>query len=238
MANNETGHATNLANFKVMIDECTAYGPMYNPGNLALTTANMTGLWTVGNTAHSSLTTAFQLAKAPINQRQELFDSGIKLVTRTFNMFKSSGADSRIIEDAKGLADRYRGHGRKPKKLPDGTPDPDYVSTSHQGFVDRADTFRQLITLIEADANYKPNEVELQVSALEALGVQMKNANDAIGSILAPVGAARIARDKALYAETTGMVDVALNCKNYVKAVFGPSSPQAKAVGRIKFTRK
>ena len=26
MANNETGHATNLANFKVMIDECTAYG--------------------------------------------------------------------------------------------------------------------------------------------------------------------------------------------------------------------
>lgn len=238
MANNETGHATNIGNFKLMIDECTSFGPSYNPGNPALTTGNMTILWASGDSAHRNLTDAFQLSKVPINHRQELFDSAEKIVTRTFNMFKSIASGDRIKEDAKGLANRFRGYGVKVKKQADGTPDPDQVSTSHQGYIDRADTFRQLVTLIGSDANYTPNETDLKLPSLDALATQMKNANDAIGTILAPVGAARIARDNALYAPTTGMVDVALSCKNYVKAVFGASSPQAKAVNGIKFSRK
>lgn len=100
MANLETGHATYIANFKLLINQCTDFGPMYNPDNPVLAIENMTGHWTVGNTSHN------------------------------------------------------------------------------------------------------------------------------------------IARDMALYAETTGMVVAALNCKNYVKAVFVPFSPQAKVVGRIKFRRR
>ena len=238
MANNETGHAVNISNFKLLIDECTSFGPSYNPGNPSLTTGNMTTLWAGGDSAHRNLTNAFQLSKGPINQRQELFDSAEKIVTRTLNMFKSSASGNRTKEDAKGLADRFRGYGVKVKKQADSTPDPDQVSTSHQGYVDRADTFRQLVTLIGSDTHYNPNETDLKLPSLDALATEMKNANDALGALLAPVGAARIARDNALYAPATGMVDIALSCKNYVKAVFGASSPQAKAVNGIKFSRK
>jgi hypothetical protein len=53
-----------------MIDKCTAFGAPYNPSNTDLTIANMTTLWTTGDTAHQTLTSAIQTAKNPINARK------------------------------------------------------------------------------------------------------------------------------------------------------------------------
>ncbi|MFI5218803.1 MAG: hypothetical protein ACHQNT_04880 [Bacteroidia bacterium] len=236
-SNSETGHSVNISNFKLLIDKCTAFGVPYNPSNARLTIANMTTLWTTGDTAHQSLTAAIQAAKNPINARQILFEPTEKLVTRTLNYFKSTAASDQIKADAKGLADRFRGYGVDVDLLPDGTPDPADVSTSHQGFVQKADTFKQLVDLYASDANYAPNEVELQVATLTILATAMKTANDNIGTIIAPVGTLRITRDKALYEENTGMVDVAQDCKNYVKGLFGATAPETKTVTGIKFTR-
>ena len=47
----------------------------------------------------------------------------------------------------------------------------------------------------------------------------------------------RIARDKVLYAEGTGLCDIALDIKNYVKSVFGATSPQFKQVSEVRFTK-
>jgi hypothetical protein len=44
-------------------------------------------------------------------------------------------------------------------------------------------------------------------------------------------------RDQLLYGEETGMVDVAMDVKNYVKSVFGAISPQYKQVSRLRFTK-
>lgn len=236
-SNSETGHSVNISNFKLLIDKCTAFGAPYNPSNMRLTIANMTTLWTTADTAHQTLTSAIQSAKNPINDRQILFEPTEKLVTRTLNYFKSTDASDQVKADAKGLADRFRGYGVKVDKLPDGTPDPADVSTSHQGFVQKADTFKQLVDLYGSDANYAPNEADLKVGELQILATAMKTANDNIGTIIAPVGTARITRDKALYADKTGIVDTAQDCKNYVKGVFGASAPETKTVTGIKFTR-
>ena len=117
----------------------------------------MTTLWITADTAHQTLTSALQAAKNPINDRQILFEPTEKLVTRTLNYFKSTDASDQVKADAKGLADRFRGFGVKVDKLPDGTADPNSVSTSHQGFVQKADTFKQLVDLYRSDANYAPN---------------------------------------------------------------------------------
>ena len=66
----------------------------------------------------------------------------------------------------------------------------------------------------------------------------MKSLNDGIGLILAPVEAARRTRDEALYSEKTGVVDIALACKDYVQGVFGATSAEAKMVRGIEFRRK
>ena len=76
------------------------------------------------------------------------------------------------------------------------------------------------------------------MAALTGISNNMKTLNDSIGTILAPVEAARRTRDEALYAEKTGVVDISLACKDYVQGVFGASSPEAKMVRGLEFRRK
>jgi len=237
-SNSETGHSVNISNFKLLIDKCTAFGVKYNPSNADLSIDNMTTLWETAKNANDTLSVVAETAKQPINARQILFEPVDKLVTRTLNYLSSTKASAQFKADAKGLADRFRGHGIKVNKLPDGSPDPNSVSTSHQGFVQKADTFLQLVALYTSEPLYAPNEIELQLEALGALALAMKTANDNIGTIIAPVDTARVTRDHALYDEESGMVDIAAACKKYVKGVYGVGEPETNLVSGIKFTRK
>lgn len=239
MANNsETGHAVNIANFKLLIDKCTGFGMLYNPSNKDLTIANMTVLWNVAGTAQNTIAAALQNAKEPINQRYLLFQPLSKLVTRTIGILNSTKASANMKKDAKGLADKIRGFkSAKPKTDEGENPEENSISKSHMSYVMRADNFNSYIELLKTVATYLPNEAELTTTALEALYGNMKTANDNIGVIIAPVDNARIARDKALYAEDTGIVDIAQNVKNYVKGATSATAPEYKLVAKIKFTR-
>ena len=161
----ETGHAINISNFKTLIDYCSSFSDKYKPSREALTVDQMTALWQTADTAHQALTAAIQNSKEPINQREILFEPVDKLVTRSLNYFQSTEANDQIKQDAKGLADRYRGFNVRVKKLPDGTPDPNDVSKSHQSFVQKADTFKQLVDLYTTQPLYAPNEADLKVNA-------------------------------------------------------------------------
>lgn len=236
-SNSETGHAVNISNFKLIIDRCTSFGVPYNPSNADLGLASMTTLWTTGNNAHIVYTTGLQNAKNPINEREILFKPVNKLVTKALNYFNSTKATKLIKKDAKGLGDRIRGAVVKKATLADGRPNPDSVSVSHQSYVQRGDSFKQFAVLMASDVNYAPNENELKVLALGTLAADMKTVNDNIGNIIAPVDMARITRNNALYNVETGMVDVAMQCKAYVKGVFGVRSPESQTISGIKFSR-
>lgn len=217
-SNSEVGHAINISNFKLLIDKCGGFGAGYNPSNLDLTIANMTSLWNNATTAHSTITTALQTAKEPINARYILFKPLSSLTTRVIGILNSTKASASVKKDAKGLADKIRGFkSAKPKTDTGGNPDADTVSTSHMSYVMRADNFKSLIELLKTVPAYVPNEPELSVMGLETLHTNMKAANDNIGTIIAPVDMARIDRDRMLYTKEVGVVDVAQACKNYVK---------------------
>lgn len=233
---NETGHAVNLSNFKLLIDKCTGFGTAYNPSTAKLKIADMTALWTAADAAHQQLTAAVQNAKLPINERFKLFEPVDKLVTKTLNYYKSTDASDQLKLNAKSLADKYRGFGAKPKKLADGTPDPKAVSTSHRSYVQKADTIKQLIDLYKSDANYSPNEADIKIATLTNLYGDMKSLNDNIGTIIAPVEASRIARNHALYDEN-GMIDVAMAAKDYVKGLYGATAPETKTITGLQFKR-
>ncbi len=236
MASNiETGHAINISNFKLMIDRCAVI-PNYNPSNIDLTIGNMTMRWQTADTAHQTLLTAVQSSKNPINSREILYKPINKLTTKALNYFESTKASKQVKKDAKGLADKIRGFNTKIPKLGDGTPDPNHVSQSHQSFVQKQDTFKQLIDLFNSDPNFIPNEPELTMPSLVALNASMKSANDNIGTIIAPVLSARVTRDNALYQEETGMLDIAAACKDYIKGLLG-SNANSRLITGIRFRR-
>ena len=61
--------------------------------------------------------------------------------------------------------------------------------------------------------------------------------NNAVGTEYTNVSNARIVRDKGLYTEKTGLVDTANEVKDYVKSIFGYTSPEYKQISKIKFTK-
>lgn len=237
MASNiETGHGVNISNFKLLLDKC-AVVPNYNPSNPDITIPSMTMRWQTADGAHQTVITAVSQSKDPINQRELLFKPHDKLITRTLNYFESTKANKSVKKDAKGLADKIRGFKTKIPKLPDGTPDPAHVSQAHLSYVQRQLAFKQLIDLLAADPNYAPNESEVSIATLQGLHTSMKTANDNIGTIIAPVQSARVTRDNALYKAETGLVDIALACKDYIISLLGARKPETKLFTSIKFTR-
>ena len=236
-SNSETGHGINVNNAKVLADFCASLGVGYNPSNPDLKVTAQLAQWTLADTAHQALLTAIQATKIPINNREIVFEPTEVLVTRTLNFYKSTKASAQSKADAKGYADRFRGTNVKIKKGEDGTADPDSISNSHMGFVQRHESFKQLVELYKSDPNYAPNEADLKTTALTTIAANMKTANDGMGAIIAPMQVARITRDKALYTPLTGILDVAQMVRDYVKGLYKAKAPEAKMVNAIKFRR-
>lgn len=65
---------------------------------------------------------------------------------------------------------------------------------------------------------------------------QLKEFNAQVVNTTTQLSNARIARNEILYKLDTGLTDTALAVKNYIKALFGATSPQYKQVSSLKFT--
>jgi hypothetical protein len=99
----------------------------------------------------------------------------------------------------------------------------------------RLDNLDKLIQLLASVALYAPNEEELKVSSLTALHNDLNAKNAAVIAATTVLSNARIARNDVLYKADTGLVDIALDTKTYIKSVFGATSPQFKQVSKLEF---
>jgi hypothetical protein len=77
----------------------------------------------------------------------------------------------------------------------------------------------------------------LKIVTLNTQLTALKTANTNVTNAYTAVSNSRIARDKTLYKEKAGMYDVTLDVKNYVKSLYGISSPEFKQLSKIKFSK-
>ncbi|MBN1968616.1 MAG: hypothetical protein JW870_04540, partial [Candidatus Delongbacteria bacterium] len=90
--------------------------------------------------------------------------------------------------------------------------------------------------LLASVPEYAPNETELTTASLTALYDDLNAKNTAVINATVPLSNARIARDQILYTALTGVIDISVDVKTYVKSVFGATAPQYKAISSLKFT--
>ena len=233
----ETGHDVNLANFKIIIDKCTEFGVDYNPTNTDITVLAMTTKLTAVNLLQNDYIACIGSTKIPIDDREVLFEKMRGIAVRTVNSYCSVKATKQAKKDAKGLLRKITGSNVKIKRLENGDPDPKYVSNSQMSFVKRTTNFETLISLLEADTLYGPNETILTIVSLKALAAEMNAANSGMSELIAILEKKRQDRNAGLYMIETGIIDLALSCKNYVRSVFGAKSQQDLAVSSIKLRR-
>lgn len=239
----ETGHAKNVATFEDLISFCTGYGVTYNPSKAALKlialnpqlTGAQAALQTVktSKTAYDNATNARELAFVPLKP----------LATKIINALAATDAAAQTVDDARTIVNKIQGRRAKAIVVPTtppaagATPTVKTASTSQQSYDKLVDHFAQLIAVLTAEPKYLPNENELKVATLNTQIADMRAKNTSVVNTLTTVSNARINRDKLLYDKLTGMVDTAMEVKQYVKSVFGAKSPQYKQVSGLKFTR-
>ena len=97
--------------------------------------------------------------------------------------------------------------------------------------------FSKLIELVSIEPKYNPNETPLKVATLTTFKNQLETINTSLKTIYTPYKNAMINRDTKLYSSETGIVDTAQTVKNYVKSVFGASSPQFKQISKLVFRK-
>ncbi len=231
----ETGHAKNVANFEAEISFCTAYGAAYNPSKKSLTVEALKELLSLSRDALSKVINAKNAHDLAINRRQIEFTSLKPLATRIINALDASDAPKQTLEDAKSINRKIQGVRSTAKPSQD--EEKKTISTSQQSYDSLLENFSRLVELVIAEPAYAPYEGELMMASLHTYIKQLRAANTSVVNIYTEYSNAMIARDSVLYATDTGLVDIALDVKKYIKSVFGADSSQYKQVSKLAFKR-
>ena len=239
----ETGHAKNVANFEKLIAETSAFGETFNPSKASLKLTALNTQLATAKAAIAAVNSAEPAYKNAVSARDAAFAPLGKLITRINNALKASDTTVQEDESALTLVRKLQGRRATAKKTEDEKKalaaegkEVVEISSSQMSFDSRLDNFDKLIKLLSSIPAYAPNEADLKVEALTALYNDLKAKNMAVINAETPLSTARIARNEVLYKQNTGIVDISVDVKNYVKSVFGATSPQYKLISNLKFT--
>ena len=240
----ETGHAKNVAIFQQLTLYITGFGTAYNPSNPALSLAALQQLLAQAEAAVEQVNAAIPAHKNAISAREAAFKPFNTLITRVINALYASEVSTPIKQNARTLVRKLQGT-RAPVKATTHEPqeenteakEPCTISSAQLSYTNRLNTFDQLIKLLASLPEYAPNEEDIKLPVLKALAVDLRAKNTACNNAKVAIDNARMARNRALYTPLTGLVDVALDAKTYIKSLFGATSPEYKLVGKIDFTK-
>lgn len=235
----ETGHAKNVANLQDLITFCNGYGATYNPTKKALQLPQLNDLLTTSQNNIADIITQNTAYNGKVNERVIAF-SGLKsLSTRLVNALETTEATPQTIKDAQGFNRKMQGKRASTIETPidPNTPAPATISTSQQSYDQQIQHLAGLISVLQSEKSYAPNETDLQVATLTAKQADLTTKNKEVAEAYTNISNARITRNKTLYADNTGLVDIATEVKKYIKSIFGATSPQFAQVRGIEFKK-
>jgi hypothetical protein len=238
----ETGHAKNVANFDALISIVTAYGTDYNPTKASIKPDALQTLSVIAKNSIDAVNAALPAYRNAVAAREAAFASLSKLITRVVNALKATDTTSQVDANAKTLARKIQGtRARSGKRVEEKNNVAETgkelieISSSQMSYDNRLDNFDKLIKLLTSVTLYSPNETDLKVTTLLTLHNDLKTKNSAVLAVSAPLSNARILRNEILYKINTGLVDIAMDTKTYIKSLYGATSPRYRQVSRLEF---
>jgi hypothetical protein len=233
-----TGHSINIANFEQLIKFCSGYNEKFNPSKATLTIAGMQTLFVNAQKSDDDLKAAKTAFQNATNARETAFDAMKKLSTRIINALGATDATQQTKDDAN--AHRLKINGKRATLRPakvSAQPESNMriYSTAQLSYDALVDNFAKLVQTVSAEPLYIPNEEDLKSDALKLCLADLKAKNSTVAEANTAISNMRIVRNSTLYNDVTGLVPIAFAAKQYVKSIFGASSPQFKQVSAVKF---
>ena len=240
----ETGHARNVENFRKLDDHLKSFGEKYAPSDVRLQLANIATVLQAADAALLSLNGANPPFLQAVSRRETAFTGMPQLASRALAIAETLHLDATTLKALKELVRKLYGRRAAPKKIVPENPDTEvtekehkYISVSQLSFDQRMEHFAQFIDVLKAESTYQPAEQDLSIDGLSARLAEMRASNEAVTQAGIYLATARNNRNAMLYATYTGLVDVALDVKKYVKAAFGATSDEYAAVKKLEFRR-
>ena len=100
----------------------------------------------------------------------------------------------------------------------------------------RAQFFSNYINLVASEPTYNPSEPDLQIRNLQQKAAAMKAATLTADTTTIALETSRNNRNNLLYHPATGIHFLATQIKQYIKAVFGVNSIQARQASQYSVT--
>lgn len=239
----EIGHAKNVANFDVLIAFVLSYLAVFKPSKTSIQLSALQNVAQKAKNAMKVVNDAFSVKSGAVAARKVAFAPFSKLVTRIINSLQSSDTSSVVDDQARTIVRKLQGTRATPKKTAEEKKALEAEgkvvnekSNSQVGFDDRVANFDKLISLLASIPLYAPNEPELQVTGLIALYNNLKTLNDAVVNTKQNYDNALLLRYEILYQDITGLVDLAMDTKSYIRSLFGATSSQYRQISKLKFT--
>lgn len=241
---NETGHPKNVANFSTLINSCESQNGRYIPSNPNLSLTSMKALCTKAQNAVGMVNKAQPVFNNASNAREIAFKPLSKLITRAYNYAVSTGIPKQTLANLVTIKRKIQGV-RATRKLTEEEKaalkaegkEVKEVSASQRSFDNMINNFDMFIQAVTAIPEYQPNEEDLKTTALNDFLANLRETNDAAVKSFNPILAARAERNALLYTPGSGLVDIALAAKAYIKSVDTVQGTWYKQIAGLKFTR-
>lgn len=247
----ETGHAKNVANFEKIINYCIHHDVTYNPSKHNIKIDSLKTILDNGQKAIVDVMEKLVSYNKFVSERQFVFKDLKKLSTRLINALSVTDANQKTIEQAKAVNKKIQGiraYKKKADKIEDNSYDQNSnkeeivvdknISTSQQSYDQLIEHFAKLISILQSENSYNPNEETLKINTINQFLSKMKEVNFVTKNAQMLLSNSRLKRNEVLYNGETAMYPTSLEIKKYIKSVFGASSPQYKQISTIKLTIK
>ena len=226
-----------MDNLGLLISNIASYGDRYKPTNPSILLEALKKMEADGRAAVLAVNDAMPIYSRATIERDNAFAPLGQLVTRSLNSLRASSSSEQTDEAASAIVRKIRGNRTTAKTAAATDVKVATVSTSQQSYDSVIDNYERYIQYIAATPEYAPNEEDIKLPVLKALAVDLRAKNTACNNAKVAIDNARMARNRVLYTPLTGLVDVALDAKTYIKSLFGSTSPEYKQVAKIDFTK-
>jgi hypothetical protein len=238
----ETGHAKNIDNFKILISAATQLGTIYNPAPSLIKLISLNALLAQAENSSEILAQARRNFDEATNSRAALFEPLANKASRIVATVELSGVEARTVDNAKSLLKKIQGTRASPKSVAVAndatTPPKATISTAQLSYANQLAHFTLLVGQAVGLAAYSTNEPDLQPNGLNAYLVELNTAHNRVIDTENAHSLALTTRNSSLYADNTGLVDVSLAVKKYVKTLNIPDNQLVKTILSLEFRRK
>jgi hypothetical protein len=244
VSSTETGHKRLIANFDRLTHTAIRIGTDYVPSNPALTTDALQNSSANCKIAMEEVGMASLAYRNTVKEREIAFELIKPLTTRIVSTLKAYDKTGKSYEIASSYVRKLQGRRAKGKRTDEEKKaDTDAgivykeVSASQMSYDNLVENFGMIVKLAINTPSYLPNEKDLKAESVNAVFEDLKSRNEAVMKATTNLFKARARRNELLYKEMTGLVDVALDVKAYLKGAFGSKSPHYKEVSSLLFRR-